>query len=161
LAPGSGRVLRPASPAVSCVAERPYLPPGGLREALGRDELGAPAADDRIADLLRALGLGRLVESAGDAGRENDLSGQLSQSEHYLLAIVRALLLDARFLLLDRLGAIVGAERAEQVLLGLSQRSVTYICFGDDGLPPAFFDAMLELQDDSGWTWSRKPPGAN
>jgi putative ATP-binding cassette transporter len=154
---GSGRILRPAGPAIAFVAERPYLPPGGLREALGRDELGTPAADDRIAELLRALGLERLVEPTGDAGHERDLSGRLSQSEHYLLAILRALLLDCRILLLDRASAVVGLGRAEKVLRMLSQQDVTYICFDDDSLPPDSFDAVLELQDDGGWTWSGKP----
>jgi putative ATP-binding cassette transporter len=158
---GSGRILRPANPAVCFLAERPYLPPGGLREALDRGDHGVLAGDDRVVALLRAFDLEEVVESAGGLNGKQDLSGRLSQSERCLLAIVRVLLLDPRFVLLDRLSAVVGGKRAEQVLSALSEQGITYICCGDDGLGSDPFDAVLELRDDGGWTWSENPRKTN
>jgi putative ATP-binding cassette transporter len=158
---GSGRIFRPANPAVCFLAERPYLPPGGLREALDRGDHGDLAGDDRVIALLRAFDLKEVVESAGGLNGKQDLSSRLSQSERCLLAVVRVLLLDPRFLLLDRFSAVVGGKRAEQVLNALSEQGVTCICCGDDSLGSGLFDAALELRDDGGWTWSENPRKAN
>ena len=52
---GAGTILRPAD--MHFVAERPYLPPGTLRQALAPTGREAEPLDQRISELLSALNI--------------------------------------------------------------------------------------------------------
>ena len=52
---GKGRIIRPAATDIYFLAERPYLPPGTLREVLVDQKLEHSIADGQIRDLLHEL----------------------------------------------------------------------------------------------------------
>ena len=69
---GSGRIIRPGADAIRFLAQRPYLPPGTLRQILEDGEHGSAISDDRIFTLLRELNLEQVITQAGfRAGLEN------------------------------------------------------------------------------------------
>ena len=57
--PGAGRIIRPGGNDIFFLTQRPYLPPGTLREVLGTAERLDRVSDDRILALLRELDLER------------------------------------------------------------------------------------------------------
>ena len=154
---GSGRILRPPAPDICFLAERPYLPPGTLRQALAGGKT-ASATDNEIAALLKELDVAEVLQRADGLDKEQDWSLHLTLSEQRLLAITRVLLMRPQFALLDRIGAGIDEERTRQVLRMLSERAITYVCFGAAGVPRDLLDAVLECNDDGGWTWASRPP---
>jgi putative ATP-binding cassette transporter len=150
---GSGRIVRPGLDAILFLPERPYLPPGALRDVLvpaGREGL---IGDEQIATLLHFLGLEPMLERTGGLDVERDWDDVLSLSEQQLLSVARAVLAAPRFAFLERPRAVLGSEQADRILSLLSERSITYLTLGDgtDGLDD--YDALLELAADGGWTW--------
>jgi putative ATP-binding cassette transporter len=151
---GAGRVVRPAGSGVFVLPEQPYLPPGTLRELLvGAD--GGRASADRIEPVLRALALDGVVTRVGGLDVELDWDA-LSLEEQRLIGAARALLAGPRFVVLARLEAGVGAERAAAVLAAFAAREIGYVVLGDEGLGREHFDAIVEIAPDGTWT----QPGA-
>ncbi len=149
---GRGRIVRPGLDAILFIPERPYLPPGTLRDAIvrtGREDIG----DGQIVPLLHALGLESLLERAGGLDVERDWDDALSLAEQQLLSIARMILAAPRFVFLDRPRSALGSEQLARVLGLLSERSITYLTIGngDDGLDD--HDAVLTLADDGAWSW--------
>ena len=91
---GKGRILRPPPGAILFVPERPYLPPGTLREALLRTRHEGEVDDDdaRIAAVLRVVGIEEMVARAGGLVVERDWDEVLSLADQQRLAFARVLL---------------------------------------------------------------------
>jgi hypothetical protein len=70
--PGSGRIIRPEPGELLIVPERPYLPPGTLREVILRTKQDAEVSDERIHELLPALGIEGIPERLGGLDVERD-----------------------------------------------------------------------------------------
>ena len=69
---GEGRIVRPPPDEILFLTERPYLPPGTLRQALVRTGREQDLADARIHEVLRELGVGGVPEKAGGLEVERD-----------------------------------------------------------------------------------------
>jgi putative ATP-binding cassette transporter len=154
MVPGSGRIMRPISKDFRFLSQRPYLPPGSLRQVLeGVDDEHQPA-DERIFSLLRELGLEKVLIQAGGLDQEHDWGARISSRERQLLAVVRILLAAPQFVFLDRVGATLDSKQVQQVLRMLSERSITYVNSGepDDRRDP--YDAILECKEDGSWNWA-------
>lgn len=76
--PGSGRILRPAVGEIFFLPQRPYLPPGTLRQILENGAQGKEASDDPVLQVLRELDLERVVVQAGGLDTERDWRAALS-----------------------------------------------------------------------------------
>jgi vitamin B12/bleomycin/antimicrobial peptide transport system ATP-binding/permease protein len=150
---GSGRIVRPALDAIRFLPERPYLPPGTLREVLVPTGREHAIGDAQIVTLLRRLGLESMLERIGGLDVERDWDDLLSLGEQQLLCVARVVLAPPRFLFLERPRATLGAAHADQVLGLLREQSITYLTLGDGGDRLDDHDVVLELANDGGWTW--------
>ena len=149
----SGRIVRPGLDAILFLPERPYLPPGTLRDVLvptGREDA---SGNEQITSVLRALDLDGVLERVGGLAVERDWDDVLSLGEQQLLSIARVVLAAPRFVFLERPRAALGAEHVDRVLRLLQDSSITYLTLGDGGDRPDDHDVVLELADDGGWTW--------
>jgi vitamin B12/bleomycin/antimicrobial peptide transport system ATP-binding/permease protein len=97
---GAGRIVLPGRDGVLFLHERPYLPPGTLRELLRRPGL-ADVSDERILMLMRELGLNQVLVNAGGLDTEQDWSTLLSLREQQLVGFADIRLNAPRFAFLD------------------------------------------------------------
>src|SRR2546426_1849588 len=156
---GSGRIVRPGLDAILFLPERPYLPPGTLRDVLLPTGQEGAIGDEQIATLLRGLDLEGVLERMGGLDVERDWDNALSLGEQQLLSVARVVLAAPRFVFLERPRATLGAAHADQVLSLLRERSITYLTLGDGGDRLGDHDFVLELADDGGWTWKALEAG--
>jgi putative ATP-binding cassette transporter len=153
---GDGRVVRPPLERVVFLPERPYVPPGSLRDVLGRDGGTPGATDEEILGVLRALGVEEIVARAGGLEREHDWDDFISLREQQLLSIARVLLAKPRFAFLEGLGRTIDAGQLARVLAALSERRITYVTIGGGEDALACHDAVLDLAGDGSWKWETR-----
>jgi len=152
--PGEGRILRPGADDLIFLPQRPYLPPGTLRQLLLRDADHHKAADERLLALLTALNLDQVVTRAGGLDTEQDWVTLLSLRELQLLSIARVVVLKPRFVFLDRVDDILTAGQFEKALQILSENSIAYINNGESDQSRERYDAILECAADGTWAWT-------
>ncbi|MGZ8215733.1 ABC transporter ATP-binding protein/permease [Methylomagnum sp.] len=150
---GGGCVIHPGPDAVMFLPERPYLPPGTLRELLLRTGQKGMAQDDRVAGILAELRLTPVIARVGGLDVEQNWDSQLSLGEQRLMAFARLLIAAPRFAVLDRLGSALDADQLGRLLDRLNERSITYVHFGEPDEPLDYYDAVLELAGDGPWAW--------
>lgn len=155
---GEGCVKRPAAAGLRFLAERPYLPPVGLRSMLVPPGGGEAFCDARLLKLLDAWELEGVVARAGGLDREQDWDSLLTLAEQQLLACVRVLVARPRLVLLDRPATALGAERVGQVLERFAAASIGYVQLGGAEGPAECYAAILEIRGDGSWGWVGKPP---
>jgi len=150
---GEGRIIRPGADDLLFLAQRPYLPPGTLRQVLVRTLHERDIPDDRIFGLLHALHLEPVLARAGGLDKEHDWETLLSLGEQQLLAFIHILLAAPRFTFLDRASTALNPDQVQKILHMLSENSISYINNGtpDDLLD--LYDAILEIEEDGVWTW--------
>jgi putative ATP-binding cassette transporter len=158
---GEGRIVRPPRDGVLVLPDRPYLPPGTLRELLVGVDGGSRVPDDRIRAALRVAAVEGVVERAGGLDVERDWDDFLSLDEQRLVGVARVLLAAPRFALLARLESGVGAVRAAEVLAALATRGIAYVVFGDEALGREHFDAVVEVAPDGTWTRTATREGSS
>jgi hypothetical protein len=100
--PATGRIRLPESEQIMFVAERPYLPPGTLREALLRTGREIDPPDERILEVLASLGLAPVIERVGGLDVERDWDDLLALGEQQRVVIARLVLAEPRFGVLHR-----------------------------------------------------------
>ena len=149
---GSGRIIRPQGSDIAFLPQRPYTPPGSLRQILldGRTD---PPGDERIVEVLRLLGFDALLPPDGKLDRAQDLGARLSSREQQLLAFARILLARPQFVFLDRVGALLGPEQTQRMLDLLAEQSITVLHDGEPDEPRELYDAILDCREDGSWTW--------
>jgi putative ATP-binding cassette transporter len=141
---GEGRIVRPPVDRIMFLPERPYLPPGTLREVLLRTGREREAPDEEIVAVLRALDLEPVLARVGGLDVERDWDDVLSLGEQQLLAVARVRLAAPAFAVLQGLATTLSPELVARSLELLSDASITYLALGNaDGSPDAY-DAVLE-----------------
>jgi putative ATP-binding cassette transporter len=155
---GTGRLMCPQPGRILFLSERPYLPPGTLRQALVPDEREVAVADWAIIDTLRSLGLDPVLARVGGLGIEQDWDSALSVSEQQLISFARVLLAQPRFVLIENPSNDLDSERASELLNLLTERGITYITLGRYGHRGSderveSYDAVLELKSGGKWAW--------
>ncbi len=153
---GSGRIVRPALDAILFLPERPYLPPGTLRDVLVPTGREGTIADEQLATVLHQMGLEAVLERMGGLDVERDWDDALSLGEQQLLSVARVVLAAPRFVFLERPRATLGVEHAERTLGLLRERSITCLTLGDGGDSEDDYDVVLELAEDG--TGTLRPP---
>jgi putative ATP-binding cassette transporter len=146
-------VLRPAPDELHFVAERPYLPPGTLREVLLHSGHENERDDAEIVAALGALGLGPMLERVGRLDVERDWDDLLSLGEQQLVGIARVLLAAPQFAMLHRIETTLGAEQVATALRLLAEAEVTVIELAETDAGRDAFDALLELRTDGSWSF--------
>lgn len=154
---GEGRILHPGHDEIFFLPERPYLPPGTLRDVLlrtGEEEL---IPDERILESLKALNLGHALEKAGGLDIERSWGDILSLGEQQRLSFARVLLAEPRFVFLDHPSRGLSECPLGELLKLLRQQGITYLTLGDTMDDPRFYDRLLEIESDG--SWRLRPPG--
>ncbi len=86
---GAGRIIRPSLDDILFLPERPYLPPGTLREALLRTGMELVTPDSEIMDVVTKLGLEDVVSHANGLDVDQDWDDLLSIGEQHLISIMK------------------------------------------------------------------------
>ena len=157
---GSGRLLRPGDDRMAFISERPYLPPGTLREVLTNADREYHFPPERILALLRSMDLEPMVTRVGGLDVERRWDNILPLGEQKLLAFARVLLQAPAYVFLERPGSSLGGDQLAQVLGKLAEASVAVITVGAPEDIGSFYQSVLELKNDGGWQWTPlAPPG--
>jgi putative ATP-binding cassette transporter len=144
---GSGAVLVPADAKLMTLPQRPYFPIASLAGAVAYPADRAAFTDERIAEVLRAVGLPALVERLGEESHWNRM---LSPGEQQRLGIARALLHAPDYLFLDEATASLD-EVSEAALYRLLQerlKNATIVSIGHRPTLNAFHRRRLTLMRD-------------
>jgi len=157
---GKGRIIRPEGESVLFLAERPYVPPGTLREVLDQSTREHPVPEEGILGVLRELSLDPVMTRAGDLDREQDWETFLSLSEQKLLAFARILFAKPGFAFLDRPRTSLTPDQVKQILGLLSEHRIGYLTIGEAADPLELYNAVLEIAEDGTWTWRELGPNA-
>jgi putative ATP-binding cassette transporter len=153
---GEGRLARPAPGAILFVPERPYLPPGTLRQALVRTAREGSVDDTHIRSVLRALDLPPRVVQAQGLDVEIDWDDLLSLAEQQLVVLARVLLAAPHFVLLDRPDTLLPTGTVAHVLDLLTAQDITAVTFTPGRALAAHHDACLELKAGGTWSWEAR-----
>ncbi len=163
---GHGRIVRPEFKQIFFLPERPYMPPGTLRELLVRTGTETEVGDDRLLEILRNMDLMPLVQRAGGLDEEQDWDELLSLGEQQMLAFSRLLLARPHFAFLDRISTALNPEDVTQMLRMLRKHDITYLSLGrdrhgrrdtDDRLEN--YESVLEIRPDGSWSWKAVKDG--
>lgn len=161
---GTGCVKRPALDRILFLPERPYLPPGTLRDALIPTGADAAVSDERIAATLSSLGIGGILSRAGGLDAEHDWDNLLSLHEQRFVSFARILLAAPRFAVLHYPIKDLDSETALRMLRILADNGITCLTMGrlghregDDRIES--YDAVLELKSNGDWEWQEVRPG--
>jgi vitamin B12/bleomycin/antimicrobial peptide transport system ATP-binding/permease protein len=149
---GEGRIALPDVTRFRLLSERPYLPPGTLRELLvpTSDEQGV--AEEQIVAVLGALDLERVLVRIGGLDVERGWNDVLSLDEQQLLSFARLLLAAPQFALLDRISTALSADQVDRLLGLLTEHGITYVSVDNGYYRPAYYDAVLELTPTGAWS---------
>lgn len=154
---GEGTIVRPSIEGLLFAPERPYLPPGTLRQAIVRAAHEHRVSEGAVHDALATLGAETLIARAGGLDEERDWDTNFSLREQQLLALARVLIAKPAFAFLDRVTATLMPEDIERVLRALTAQSITYVMFGGINAERGLFDAVLEIRADGAWEWKLLP----
>jgi putative ATP-binding cassette transporter len=158
---GEGRILRPEPQDILFLPERPYLPPGTLREVLLRTEQIQEVPTERILRILHELGLDQTVTRAGGLDVEHQWSEILSLGEQQVLAFSRVLLASPEFVFLDHPTRALSECQVGELLQTLRSHMISYLTLGEEDDDTADYDQLLEIAVDGSWTLRPlREPGA-
>lgn len=152
---GEGRILRPPPGEISFIPERPYMPPGTLREAVLPTHHEGAADDATIAAVLHAVGAEETVVRAGGLRAVGDWDELLPLADRQRLAFARVLLAAPRIALLEDPDTLLGTDVAAHLIELLQERSVTVVTFASDEALAA--NHNLRLTIEAGGKWSTQP----
>ncbi len=153
---GEGRILRPGLDDMMFVPERPYLPPGTLRDALlhtGQEKL---VSDQLMLEILHSLNLESVLRRVGGLETERKWADLLSLSEQQLLAFARVLIAAPSFAFLDQPSRALSEAQVNMLLRRLRERGITYLTLGDDD-DTTYYDQLLEIAEDGSWKLTPLP----
>lgn len=156
---GQGRIIRPTEEHMHFLAERPYVPPGTLREVLVRTALDAEISNDRLFGLLQELNIETIPSRASGLDADQDWETLLSLGEQQLLTFIHIFLDAPRFVFLDRPSTALRPDRVRKVLELLSKHSITYLTVGKTDEPMELYDAVLEIGEQGEWSWRQIKSG--
>ena len=156
---GDGTILRPGLDNMMFVPERPYLPPGTLREALLHTGTEKQVTDEQILEILHSLKLESVLRRIGGLDTERKWGDLLSLSEQQLLAFARVLIAAPSFAFLDQPSRALSDAQVHALLRRLRDRGITYLTLGDDD-DITYYDQLLEIAEDGTWTLTPLPAAA-
>lgn len=151
----TGKLHRPPLDDISFLPEKPYMPPGTLRQALVDPHKIGQIDDQRILTVLQRLCLEHVIEAANGLDQPHtDWNSFISIGEQKLVGVARLLLMEPKFAFLLRLRSVLSDERLADVMRLLRESSITYINLGKYEHLDCY-DVVIELLEDGAWTWER------
>jgi vitamin B12/bleomycin/antimicrobial peptide transport system ATP-binding/permease protein len=153
---GAGVIIRPGLDDILFLPERPYVPPGTLREVLLRTGMERVIGNEEILTTIRQMGLEDVLKRAGGLDAEQDWDDMLSIGEQHLISIARIFLAKPAFVFLDRPGSALAQNQISSILDLLSERGVGVVVLSKNGESHLRYDAILELKPDGRWDVRRE-----
>jgi len=155
---GTGLVKRPPLDRILFLPERPYLPPGTLRQSLSTIHMAKKNTDAEILEVLEMLGVAHVVTRAGGLDVEHDWDTLLSAHEQRFVSFARILLANPRFAVMANPGRDLDSATRGQVFKLLKDRGITLITMGHLGKRErddhaSNYDGVLELGEAGEWHW--------
>ena len=153
---GSGCVKRPPLDRILFLPERPYLPPGTLRQALVAAGAESTLSDARIAATLETLGIQNILVRAGGLDTEHDWDSLLSLHEQRFVSFARILLAKPRFAVLYYPIRDLDSAAALRTLQILTDNGISFITMGRLGKREGddrseSYDSVLEIRPGGEW----------
>jgi putative ATP-binding cassette transporter len=148
---GAGRIIRPNLDEILFLPERPYLPPGTLREALLRTGMELVTPDDEIMAVISKLGLEEVVRHANGLDTDQDWDDLLSIGEQHLLSVARLFLAKPAFVFLDRPGSSLPKNQISGILDMLTEQGIGVVILSKNGESRLRYDAILEFKEEGRW----------
>lgn len=148
---GGGKIVRPGLDDILFLPERPYLPPGALRDALLRTGMECTTTDAEITTVLRKLGLEAAVERVGGLGADKDWDDAFSIGEQHMLSIARIFLARPAFVYLDRPGSSLPKSQISAILDMLKEQGIGVVVLSKNGEARLHYDSCLEIKADGKW----------
>jgi putative ATP-binding cassette transporter len=155
---GEGRIQRPSPDEIMFVPERPYLPPGTLREALLRTGREYEMRDEQILAVLRKLSLEPVLVRVGGFDVERDWDDLLSLGEQQEIVVARMLLARPRFALLHRIDTVLGPDAVARVRARLAEAGITAIELDGAEVLQDGDASVLEIRADGSWSYAPLRP---
>jgi len=148
---GAGRIKRPGLDEILFLPERPYLPPGALREVLLRTGMEHVVRDSDIDLVLHKLGLKATVERVGGLNTSRDWDDSLSIGEQHMLSVARIFLARPAIVYLDRPGSALPKSQIAMILDMLTEQGIGVVVLSKNGEARLRYDACLEIKADGKW----------
>ena len=155
---GAGRIIRPNLDEILFLPERPYLPPGTLREALLRTGMEKVTPDAEIMEVIGKLGLDDVVSHANGLDTDQDWDDLLSIGEQHLLSVARIFLAKPAFVYLDRPGSSLPKNQISSILDMLTEQGIGVVILSKNGESRLRYDAVLEFKGEGHWEVRRELP---
>jgi putative ATP-binding cassette transporter len=153
---GSGRIVRPGLDQILFLPERPYLPPGILWDILVRTDNDQQTDRADVLAALERLDLTSAVNRIGGLDADEDWDDLLSIGEQHLLSVVRILLAQPTFVVLDRPGSALPSDQIQLILKMLQERGMGVLVLAKNGESHLHFDGHLAFGCDAKWTITRE-----
>ncbi len=157
---GTGLVKRPPLDRILFLPERPYLPPGTLRQSLEPIHQNRIHTDAEILESLEMLGVSNVVARAGGLDIEHDWDTLLSAHEQRFVSFARILLANPRFAVMANPGRDLDSVTRAKIFKLLKDRGITLITMGHLGKRErddhaSNYDGVLELREGGEWHWHK------
>lgn len=160
-----GQIVRPPLEKILFVTERPYLPPGTLRELFIRpwpeeaqpsemDLLNNEFPEIHILEGLRSLEIDSIAKRFGGLNTRQTWESVLTLSEQQRLVVARVLLAAPRFAFLEKPSTTLTAEQVEWILGLLCRHGISCVTFEESSANLEPYDMVLELEKAGFWTCS-------
>jgi putative ATP-binding cassette transporter len=158
-----GHIVRPGLEQILFLTERPYMPPGTLRELFMRPwpEVASPNGHDperaefpeiTIREALRILEIETIPKRFGGMDIPQNWESNLTLAEQQLLVVARVLVAHPRFAFLDKPSSALSPEQVRWVLALLRDRAISYVTFEESDNHPEFYDMVLEIENNGLWS---------
>ncbi|MES2920423.1 MAG: SbmA/BacA-like family transporter [Verrucomicrobiota bacterium] len=155
---GGGQIIRPGLDDILFLPERPYLPPGTLREVLLRTGAESVVPDAVIMGVIVKLGLEEVVARAHGLDTDQDWDDLLSIGEQHLLSVSRIFLAKPAFVFLDRPGSALPKNQISSILEMLTEQGIGVVILSKNGESRLRYDAILELKEAGTWEVRHETP---
>lgn len=148
---GTGTIVRPGLEEVLFLPERPYLPPGRMREVLLRTGRETNVPDELILEVLDELGLASVVQRLGGLDAEQDWDDVLSLADQHMLSVARLFLGSPVFVILDRPASTLDRQEVRRILELLDSRGIGCVHFARNEGADIRYDAAIQLLGGGRW----------
>ncbi|MBF0219812.1 MAG: ABC transporter ATP-binding protein/permease, partial [Gammaproteobacteria bacterium] len=156
---GEGLISRPAPDTILFLPQRPYLPPGTLRELLLRTNDAGANNTEMLVELLESLGIGNVIKRAEGLDNEIRWNDTLSLGEQQMITVARLLLAKPDYVFLDRPGSALGEEGLRRVLNIFTERGISYLTIGARNDPEESYNLFIDIAYDGSWLCYDEKPG--
>jgi vitamin B12/bleomycin/antimicrobial peptide transport system ATP-binding/permease protein len=148
---GTGRIVRPRPQAMDFVPTEPLAVRCTIRSQLAASCTDRQFPDRQMMAVLEKLGLDEAVRRVGGLDADVHSPSALSLTEQRLLVFARVLLAPPRFVLLDRIAAVLNHEQLLNVYRLLREAEISALSIGNSPVLEAYHDRVLVISGEGRW----------